>query len=91
MSVCGPVIRNMRTNLEIFLSKIYRSTVNYTKMEESYEYTDRFCLTLVKKEERLSMLDPSCTRKPKSCSKGEAVPKHSTALARYRRTMSFSV
>jgi hypothetical protein len=51
-------------NLEIFWSKIYRRTVNYTKMEESYEYTDRFCLTLVKTEELLSMLDPSCTRKP---------------------------
>lgn len=58
MSVCGPVIRNMRMNLELYGGKIYRSIVNYTKMEGSYEYTDRFCLTSVKTEELLSIVGP---------------------------------
>jgi len=35
--------------------KIYRSRVNYSEMEASDEYTDRFRLTTVKKEEILSM------------------------------------
>ena len=37
--------------------KIYRSRVNYSEMEASNEYTDRFCLTSVKMEE-LSMTGP---------------------------------
>jgi len=32
--------------------------VNYTKMEGSYEYTNRFCLTSVKTEELLSIVGP---------------------------------
>jgi len=58
MSVCSPVIRNMRINYVLFGGKIYGSTVNCTKMEGSYEYTDTFCLTSVKTEELLSIVGP---------------------------------
>jgi hypothetical protein len=47
----------MRMNLGLFGDKIYRSRVNYTEMEGSYEYTDRFHLTSMKTE-LLSMVGP---------------------------------
>jgi len=56
-----------------------------------YEGTDRFRLTTVKMEELLSMVGPFYTRKTTEvCFKWESVAKNSTALARYRRTLSFS-
>jgi len=44
-------------NLGLFGDKIYRSRVNYTEIEGSYEYTDRFHLTSMKTE-LLSMVGP---------------------------------
>jgi hypothetical protein len=42
--------------------RIYRSSVNYSEMEGSYEYTDRFRLTSVKIKELLNTFGPFLLR-----------------------------
>jgi len=42
----------------IRVQRIYRSRVNCNETEGSYECTGRFCLTSVKIEELLSMVEP---------------------------------
>jgi hypothetical protein len=44
--------------------RIYRVRVNYSEVEGSNEYTDRFHLTSVKMEELASTVGPFCTGKP---------------------------
>jgi len=65
--------------------------VNYSEIEGSDEFTDRFRLTSVRMEKLLCVVGPFLhwENQPKSRFKWEAVATNSTTLARYR-TISFS-
>jgi len=65
--------------------------VNYIEMEGSYEYADRFCQTAVKMAELLCMAGPYLHQETNRSHalKSEAVAANNTALARYRRAVSF--
>jgi hypothetical protein len=74
-------------------TKTFRSIVNYSETEGSYERTDRFRLTSVEMEKLLSMcgLFLSPDNQIMSRCQWEAVATDSTAFARYRRNIMLCV